>query len=254
MMGIVCMMGGGGTTDLDQITAEAGDVIAGKIIVDQEGNPVTGTLTLDGTAEASNVLAGTTFYNTDAKNKVTGTMANRGTYNATITSVNGSVTLPAGYYSGGKVSVNLSGSTYTCTFGTTKAASTYGQYQVGTEYKIPLPSITSQTSNFVSVSGSVITANTNIPASTLTFTLRCASYDASKTGTRDVTVKVYSNNTVRFTGTAKMNWRGELTTTLTASIPAMSKGQTIQISVYNKDGITITYNVGIDSMNWKWTY
>ncbi len=35
---------GGGGTDLDVITAGAGDVVAGKVIVDKEGDPITGTL------------------------------------------------------------------------------------------------------------------------------------------------------------------------------------------------------------------
>lgn len=253
-MGKVYMTGGGGSADLDQITATAEDVISGKVIVDEDGDAVEGTLKLTGTATAANVLAGTTFYNTDAKSQLTGTMANRGNYNATITSVNGSVTLPAGYYSGGKIAVNLTGSTYTCTFGSTAAETTKGQYAVGTEYKLSLPSITSQTSNLISVSGTTIIANADIPASTLTFTLTCASYDASAVGTKNVTVKAYSNNTVRFTGAASMNWRSFVDTTLTASIPAMSKGQTIQLSIYNKDNVTITYNVGIKSMNLKWTY
>lgn len=44
----------------------------------------TGTLELSGTATASNVLSGYTFYNTDAKTLQTGTMANLGNANIAI--------------------------------------------------------------------------------------------------------------------------------------------------------------------------
>lgn len=37
-------MTGGGAFDLDPTTAEAGDIVAPKVIVDKEGNPLTGTL------------------------------------------------------------------------------------------------------------------------------------------------------------------------------------------------------------------
>lgn len=43
-MGRVWMPGGGGGADLDVITAGAGDVLAGKVIVDKEGESVAGTM------------------------------------------------------------------------------------------------------------------------------------------------------------------------------------------------------------------
>ena len=43
-MGRIWMPGGGGGADLDVITAGAGDVLAGKVIVDKDGNPLTGTI------------------------------------------------------------------------------------------------------------------------------------------------------------------------------------------------------------------
>jgi len=66
-------MGGSGA-DLDAITAGAGDVLSGKVTVDREGEPIMGTLTLSGTADAAKVLSGYTFYNTDAKSRLTGTL------------------------------------------------------------------------------------------------------------------------------------------------------------------------------------
>ena len=49
------MTGGGGGADLDVITAEADDILSGKVIVDKDGNPLTGTLTLSGDAGAGAV-------------------------------------------------------------------------------------------------------------------------------------------------------------------------------------------------------
>lgn len=72
-MGRVLMSGGGGV-DLDVITAAADDILSGKVIVDQNGDPLTGILTLSGNAGAGDVLTGKTFYNTNAKSKITGTM------------------------------------------------------------------------------------------------------------------------------------------------------------------------------------
>ena len=66
-------MGGGGA-DLEAITAGAGDVLSGKVIVDREGEPLAGTLALSGTADAAKVLSGYTFYNTEAKSRLTGTL------------------------------------------------------------------------------------------------------------------------------------------------------------------------------------
>lgn len=101
--GRIMMTPGGGSADLDAITAEAGDVLAPKVIVDQEGEPVTGTLSLTGSAADSQVLSGQTYYNTDAKTKRTGSMQNRGAWNGS-TAMNGNVTVPAGFHNGaGKV-------------------------------------------------------------------------------------------------------------------------------------------------------
>ena len=78
-MGMVLMPGiAGGGHDLDVITATAGDVVAGKVIVDKDGNPLTGTLALTGNAGAADVRNGKTFYSTDPKTKQTGSMREKG--------------------------------------------------------------------------------------------------------------------------------------------------------------------------------
>lgn len=94
------------------ITAGAGDVLSGKVIVDAEGNPLTGTLALTGDAADSQVLAGKTYYNTDAKTKRTGSMPNQGAVSQAL-NAGGSYVIPAGYHNGaGKVTANgLAGQT-----------------------------------------------------------------------------------------------------------------------------------------------
>ena len=76
-MGKIWMPGGGGGGDLDVITAVAPDVLNGKVIVDKDGNPLTGT------------------------------MPNQGAVNQSL-GVNSTYTIPAGYHNGqGKVTQNL---------------------------------------------------------------------------------------------------------------------------------------------------
>lgn len=106
-MSRIWMPGGGGSgADLDVITADAGDLLAGKVIVGPDGEPLTGTLALTGTAADSQVLAGQTYYNTDAKTRRTGTMANQGAKTSSL-NCGGSYTIPAGYHNGaGKVTAN----------------------------------------------------------------------------------------------------------------------------------------------------
>lgn len=67
---------GGGGADLDVVTAGKSDVLAGKVIVDKEGEPLKGT------------------------------MPNRGAVNQTL-NAGGSYTIPSGYHNGaGKVTAN----------------------------------------------------------------------------------------------------------------------------------------------------
>lgn len=57
-MGKIWMPGGGGGADLDVITANAGDVLAGKVIVDKEGEPLTGSMVNQGNWSYSELAAG----------------------------------------------------------------------------------------------------------------------------------------------------------------------------------------------------
>ena len=123
---------GGGGADLDVVTASAGDVLAGKVIVDPDGEPLTGTLALSGNASDGQVLNGQTYYNTDAKTKRTGTMPNRGAVNQSL-AINGSYTIPAGYHNGsGKVTQNVpTKGAQTYTPGTTNQTIAANQYLTG---------------------------------------------------------------------------------------------------------------------------
>lgn len=123
---------GGGGADLDVVTAGAGDVLAGKVIVGPDGEPLTGTLALSGNASDGQVLNGQTYYNTDAKTKRTGTMPNRGAVNQSL-AINGSYTIPAGYHNGsGKVTQNVpTKGAQTYTPGTTNQTIAANQYLTG---------------------------------------------------------------------------------------------------------------------------
>ena len=127
----ICLPGGGGA-DLDVVTADAGDVLAGKVIVGPDGEPLTGTLALSGNASDGQVLSGQTYYNTDAKTKRTGTMPNRGAVNQSL-AINGSYTIPAGYHNGsGKVTQDIpTKGAQTYTPGTTNQTIAANQYLTG---------------------------------------------------------------------------------------------------------------------------
>lgn len=74
-MGRIGMTGSvGSSVDLDMITAVAGDIVKGKVSVDKNGEPITGTLALSGNATEAYVYNGKTFYSTDPKARKTGKM------------------------------------------------------------------------------------------------------------------------------------------------------------------------------------
>ncbi|MDO4277275.1 MAG: fibronectin type III domain-containing protein [Lachnoclostridium edouardi] len=106
-MAIYTNAGGGGGLSPDDLTAEPGDVLKGKIAgVKGSDEPAAGTLELTGNASDSQVLAGSTYYNTNPKTKRTGTMVNQGAKTAAL-NAGGSYTIPAGYHNGaGKVTAN----------------------------------------------------------------------------------------------------------------------------------------------------
>lgn len=92
--------GGGGGADLDLVTARAGDVAKGKVIVDSSWDPVTGTLELTGNATDAHVLNGATYYNNNLYTKRTGTMPQRSVSDSAL-NCGQSRTMEYGYYPGG---------------------------------------------------------------------------------------------------------------------------------------------------------
>lgn len=131
---------GWGGVDTSIITAGAGDVLAGKVIVDKDGNPLTGTMhnrgavsqalnaggsyvipagyhngsgkvsanslasQTDATATAAQILSGYSAWSKGVK--YNGSMVNRGAVTQTL-NAGGSYVIPAGYHNGsGKVTAN----------------------------------------------------------------------------------------------------------------------------------------------------
>ena len=81
-------------------TATPAEVMTGYTIGTEAG-VVQGTLVLNGNAVVAEALSGKTFYNTNPKSKLTGTMPNRGTVNITPGTTNQAI--QAGYHSGSGV-------------------------------------------------------------------------------------------------------------------------------------------------------
>ena len=130
-------LGGGlSKSRLEVITAGAGDVLTGKVIVDKNGNPLTGTMPNKGSWDCTvGIGASVTIpkgYHDGtgvAKNSTT----NRGAWSGTV-GVNGSVTIPEGYHNGsGKVTnsvATMSGQTITPS-GSQQTVSCSGKYMTG---------------------------------------------------------------------------------------------------------------------------
>lgn len=84
--------------------ATANDIMAGKIGHLNNGNIVTGTATNDATATATDILSGETAYVNG--NKIIGTMPNNGSMTAGLSTKTATRIIPAGYTSGGTVSIS----------------------------------------------------------------------------------------------------------------------------------------------------
>lgn len=134
------MPGGGGGADLDVVTAGAGDVLAGKVIVGPDGEPLTGT------------------------------MENQGAKTAAL-NCGGSYTIPAGYHNGaGKITANSLASQTPGNLAANKMlAGTYGYSNgarvdgnIASQGALTLnPGTTAKTG---SVSGKYMTGNITVPA------------------------------------------------------------------------------------------
>jgi len=89
-----------------KVTANITNLTAANIKSGVTVGGIEGTFTSDATATAAQILSGQTAYVNGSK--VTGSMANRGAVNQTLTSQGQSYTVPAGYHNGsGKVTANI---------------------------------------------------------------------------------------------------------------------------------------------------
>ena len=106
-MSKIWIPGSGGGADLDVITAQAGDILAGKVIVDQDGEPLTGTMPNNGAV--SKVLPINGSYTIpvgyhNGSGKVTQSIPTRGAATI-IPSTANQTAISAGYYASGNVIV-----------------------------------------------------------------------------------------------------------------------------------------------------
>lgn len=100
--------GSGAGSGSDECTASKSEVLKGYSAVtsDSDDEPVQGTLELTADANDGQVLSGKTFYNTNPRNKRTGSMANQGAVSVKLNAGEG-YTIPSGFHNGGgKVETN----------------------------------------------------------------------------------------------------------------------------------------------------
>lgn len=103
-------MPGGSYTDLDVTTAGPGDVLAGKVIVDKDGNPLTGNMPDRGAWTSRIGVNGKAVIPAGYHNGsgyVDQAINDRGAVNASL-GINGTYTIPEGYHNGaGKVTQSI---------------------------------------------------------------------------------------------------------------------------------------------------
>lgn len=144
-MGKLRLSPGGGGGDLDVITAGAADVVAPKVIVNKDGEPVAGTMPDRGTWNGSVGMNGSVAIPAGKHNgsgKVNGpAVTQRGAWTGRI-GVNGKAMIPEGYHNGaGYVDQSIAtqgGLTYTPNK-STQTAAVSGKYMTGNVVINPIP-------------------------------------------------------------------------------------------------------------------
>lgn len=134
-MGRIWIPGGGGGNDLDVITAAAGDIRAGKVIVDKDGEPLTGTLVDNGSWSSSGLAAGASVTIPAGIHDGTGTVTAKSLADQTPGNLAAAKMLSGvyGYSNGTKVTGNIASmAAQTVTPGNTaKTVSCNGKYMTG---------------------------------------------------------------------------------------------------------------------------
>lgn len=175
---------------------------------------------------------------------------NKGEFNRTLTSLDGVITLPAGYYTGGTININLSGQTYTAIMGSGTKTTCAENRSV----TVPFGAITEQTANLLNVSGGLITALADIPASSLSFTIKNNRSNSGNGNSATATVATYKGSTKISTNTVSIPGYGRAgTNTIEVNVPAMSEGDTIKVVGTHASGyIDGTLNFTITSATHSW--
>ena len=134
-MGTICITGGGSSVDLDVISAGGGDIRQGKVIVDKDGNPLTGTLTDNGSWSKDSLAPGASIAIPAGIHDGTGKVTAQDLKSATAGTLASNKMLSGvyGYSNGEKVTGNIaSQAAITLKPGTTaKTASISGKYMTG---------------------------------------------------------------------------------------------------------------------------
>lgn len=215
-MGKIWMPGGGGGADLDVVTAGKPDILAGKVIIDKDGNPLTGT------------------------------MPDRGAINTSL-GINGTYTIPEGYHNGlGKVTQGIAtmGAQTINPTASQQIVSTSGKYLTGNVTVNGVSNLTAANiKKGVNVGGTVGTFQGYVPTATDLYlrgnnikdwvkvgTTGAVTFDAGQiTVNYNVSIKAKFNTT----GFSRINIEGYGVQPVNA---------TKSIGLYDDTGAMITYN------------
>lgn len=130
------LMKSGSSADLDVVTAGTGDVLAGKVIVDKDGDPISGTMPNKGAWTSRIGVNGKAVIPAGYHNGagyVDQAITNRGAVSAAL-GINGTYTIPEGYHNGaGKVTQNIAtmGAQTVTPGNSQKVVSCSGKYMTG---------------------------------------------------------------------------------------------------------------------------
>lgn len=238
---VIISGGGGGGITSDEVTVTKDKVLSGYTYVGSDTNDEigTGTLALSGTAVASNVESGTTFYNTNPLTKVTGSLPNIST-GASITYTSDNTT-PVVAGDNAFMSANSDGTSRLCIRYTGEKA----VVQNNTLFGYPSTNFGNATAAYV-YSGKTFTSSSGIK---LTGTMTCSSILSFK-------VAAYSTSQVvcSWTNPAKGPYSGVIICAQTGSYPANKDTNRKYTGVGNNSAANATSSVTISGLTAGTTY